>query len=296
MVSFRRFGAGLIGIMLLATALAACGETATPVPATSAAAVATTTNAAAATTVVAATSAATSAAIATTTNAVVATTTTIATTTATSVAMTTNAPMTTDAATSVVITTNATTVASTPAVNNGGGSNGTFTNNVAVPSISGLDEIQLSQPILDYFQQTTGAAMSKSSSAVKFLGFKYYGSNDDIATVANNVDKALTGAGYKYVSLGGGDDTSISKGKITSFGLYTKDGNPDLVISMADPKNTASINSQLTPAPGKTLPAGMQDLINQLKSKKTVVVVIAATGYAQLFSGAMATATAGAHK
>ena len=275
MISFRKLAESLVAVMLLLT-LAACGDTATSVPAISA------------TTAVSTMSGTTATNANTSTLAAIATTTT-ANTSAIAVSDATTAIPTVIANTTMATTTNVVTVVNTPAANNGGSSN--FTNNIDIPSISGLNEVPINQSILDYINETTGQAMSKTQTNIKFVGFKCYGSNDDVATVDNNIDQTLTAAGYKYVAIMP-NTTKLVSTQGRSSGLYTKSGSPDLVISVLDAQSTASMSTELTPVAGKTLPAGIQDLESQLKSKKTVVAVIAARGYADLFTNAMATGTA----
>ncbi len=303
MANPKRFSLVLAGVLVLVLALTACGETATPLPAaTSAAAI---TTLAAATTSASTTTAAatTSATVMTSAPAVASSATTTSSPATTSAPITTASKATTAAPTTIATTTVdelttrsvATTALSavTPAITSGGG-NGTITNNLALPSIAGLEEIKLDQSILDYINHSVGDSLTKSN--VKFVAFRYFGSNDDKATVDNNVDTALKGAGYKFLSLTPGQTKLDSSGS-TPFGVYSKDGSPDLIVTVQDPQSsTSGLNA--TAEPGNPYPAGYDGFVNQLKSKKTIVGFVGATGYAALFgqvSGAMATVTARAN-
>ena len=304
MANPKRFSLVLAGVLVLGLALTACGETATPLPAATSAAAITTTAVATTTSAPATTSAATtSAAVMTSVTAMTSSAATTSSPATTSAPATTSSKAATTATTTIATTTVdelttrsvATTAlpAGTPAVTSGGG-NGTITNNLALPSIAGLEEIKLDQSILDYINHSVGDSLTKSN--VKFIAFRYFGSNDDMATVDNNVDTALKGAGYKFLSLTPGQTKLDSSGG-TPFGIYSKDGSPDLIVTVQDPQSSKS-NLEATAEPGNPYPAGYDQFVNQLKSKKTIVGFVAATGYAALLgqaSGAIATATARAN-
>jgi hypothetical protein len=231
MLKKARFTGLLVAFfMLLSLALAACGDSPT-----STSAPATTT--AAATTVAATTAApATTAAVATTAA-------------ATTVAATTAAP-TTAASTTRAATTAASTTAAT--------SGGSFT----LPNVEGATELNLPSSV------TQG--LTQQFPQIKNPTVKVYASADAPKTVADKVDVALLGAGYKF-GLPGQAGPMQQSGQY--LGLYTgKTGALDALTIVIDIAGTAGGTASL---PGVST-ADAKILQDTLKDKKSMLVVVAA--------------------
>jgi hypothetical protein len=116
--------------------------------------------------------------------------------------------------------------------------------------------------------------------SVTDLTFKIYGGDTDPATLTTNVDKALTGAGYKFGVPG--MTAPIQQGTAT-IAFYVKAGSPDLFLIIGDPTAGFGVNG----LDAKTLQTASSDLAN----KKSAIILVSGTG---LINGFMAASGAGA--
>jgi hypothetical protein len=113
--------------------------------------------------------------------------------------------------------------------------------------------------------------------------------------VANDLDTALTQAGYQFAIPG---STKPQKQGESYSGLYAKQGGADIIFSAgAVPTNEADLTQNMN-IPGLSA-AAMQDFVSQVKGKKTAVFLIAAPDllknlFAAAGSSSGSTTTAGA--
>ncbi|NWJ98743.1 MAG: hypothetical protein HXX20_23605 [Chloroflexi bacterium] len=230
----------LLSIGLIALVLVACGDsTTTPSPTAVAA-----TTAAVRTTVAVTTTAAVRTTAAVTTTAAVRTTS--AATTAAQSSATTAAVRTTSAA-----TTTQSSAATTPSV---------AASKLTLPAISGATQIEVDPAILqDFTKQLPGGDL------------KMYASDDVSDKLFTNVDKVVTGEGYKFNIPG---QTAAVKGDGGGYiGIYTKTGAPDLIIFTGDvPQDDQQTNSSFS-VPGLNA-ADSKKLADQFKGKKTVAFIL----------------------
>lgn len=116
-----------------------------------------------------------------------------------------------------------------------------------------------------------------------------YVSDDSAATLANNADATLVAQGYTFAIPGSAKPTQLGGAYI---GVYSKTGSPDVVIAAADiPSNPANLAQQFN-FPGIT-PDLVQKYADQLKGKKSALVVISGPGLLQALFSALASGAAG---
>lgn len=213
-------------MLLLASGIAACGETAAT-----------------------ATPNSTSPATTTTTSAATSSSTTVAASTTTTSGATGTGVNPLNAATTV------------PAAN---------TNSAAtIPSISNATEVQVDPAF--------SAAAAKQIPGVSNPTFKIFVSGDDAAKLATNADTAFTAGGYAFAFPGATKPTNTGT---TIAGLYTKAGAPDILIGALNiPADTATLTKDLA-IPDLT-DASAQKFLEQVKGKKSMLIVLSATGLVQ---------------
>ena len=236
----------LVALVVTALTVAACGDTATNTPAAASGA-STPTTGSRATTSAMTTAAMTTAAMTSSSAAM----TTVATTPGSS--MMTTAAMTPGS--NMVMSPGAT--MSGAMMTTSSASTGTTTSGGSIPTVTDLTEIPL-----------TSAQASELNKTLKInnADIKLYSSNDDAATVAATFDKTITGQGYTFGIPGSTAPLSTNGATI---GLYSKSGSNDVMfVAVAIPAGTDTNNLSL---PGFTKEE-VQQVANQLKDKKTVVI------------------------
>jgi hypothetical protein len=259
-----RFSIVSLLVILLLPGLAACGDntpTTAPVAPTTAPAV-TTAAAAVATTVVS-----TTAALATTA-APVAPATTAAPITTTAAPATTAAPVAPATTTAAPATTAAASVgtASAPLKLN----------------LEGATEVTIDPTLAGILK---GASVP-GGSAVSDLALNLYSSDNDPVKLAETTDTALTAAGYKFTDLEGKNNTKLTVQGEDAIGVYLKSGAPDYyIITTGAPSLAASS------APPGANAADYQKLIDQFKTKKSVLLALSGTNLYQLIKAAAPTST-----
>jgi len=204
--------------------------------------------------------------------------TTVAATVAPTTAPTTVAPTkaaTTAPATTVAATTAATAVATTAATS----ATTAATANLSLPAITGASELQLDASIVKEIGKVVPGLTNPT--------VKLYVSEDDAEKLANNADTILNGAGYKFGLPG---STKPAKQGDQVVGFYVKSGSPDILLaSGAIPANPDDLGRSLN-IPGLDA-AAIQKLTDQVKGKKSLMVLLAAPGLLQTLLGATGTTT-----
>lgn len=269
----KRKGAGLlVSLLLLTGLLAACGEaTATTAPATTAAGATT----AAATTVASAAGAATTAASGAGAAATATTATGSTTSAATTAAPTTALASTTAATTSTTAVAGATTAATISAA-------GTGSTTGAIIPPPGATQVKLD----DTATQALLATIPLPGDLTKNAKLLVYASDDDADKLSTSYGTLLTSAGYKPAIPG---TTGAFNKQGDSYAGIISNGDNDLIISM-----TAITGSFATGSGSSTLPADVvKSIDDQVKGKKTGIIVISGKGLIQaLFNAAAAGAAA----
>ena len=244
MINFKK---SFVTVMLLfmILLLGACGENAT------------TTNVASSTTSNSASTAANTSSTALTTTAVpTASSTTTNGAATTTVAATTTSGVTTTSGTSTTSSAVTTVAATAGAISS--------TSTLSLPAIQNATEINLSS---DSSQQILKAVQLPAS--LTNATIKIYASDDAPATLATNADKAFTNAGYSF-AIPGQFKPLEQQGNI--IGIYTKSGALDLLTVITDPS--------VAFASGTAAP-GTEDVVNQLKNRKSALIVVGASGMIQ---------------
>ncbi len=261
-------------IMLLALMLVACGETATSpanttsMPTTNVTAVITTTSSITTAQASGPTAmAAGTATIAETTNGVLPNVTSIVGTA--NIASTVVVGTANSAATVVVGTANkvGTAAANTPAVPGTGGAAGTLN----LPAIPNTSEIKLTQDTAQQILKAASLPASLTNATVRI-----FVSDEDPAKLATDADTAFIGGGYAFAIPG--QSKPLAQGNNT-FGIYSKSGSLDVLTVVTDPAKAFASG---------TSAAGVQDIENQLKGKKSALIVVGANGMLQAIAGGQA--------
>lgn len=111
--------------------------------------------------------------------------------------------------------------------------------------------------------------------SVKDPVLAYYGSTEDVAILAKNVDKFLTSNNYSFAVPNQKTLTESSPGSGMYFGIYTKPGAPDvLMTSMSTTKLPATLNTGFTDTQHMIV-------LDTLKGKKSFLALFSGTGLAQ---------------
>ncbi|MDB5082769.1 MAG: hypothetical protein JWP00_4693 [Chloroflexi bacterium] len=123
-------------------------------------------------------------------------------------------------------------------------------------------------------------------SAVSDLALTLYSSDNDPVKLAETTDSALTAAGYKFTDLEGKNNTKLTVQGEDAIGVYLKSGAPDYyIITTGAPSLAASS------APPGANAADYQKLIDQFKTKKSVLLALSGTNLYQLIKAAAPTST-----
>jgi hypothetical protein len=123
-------------------------------------------------------------------------------------------------------------------------------------------------------------------SAVSDLALTLYSSDNDPVKLAETTDTALTAAGYKFTDLEGKNNTKLTVQGEDAIGVYLKSGAPDYyIITTGAPSLAASS------APPGANAADYQKLIDQFKTKKSVLLALSGTNLYQLIKAAAPTST-----
>jgi hypothetical protein len=152
----------------------------------------------------------------------------------------------------------------------------TASTGVDIPTIPGATSITLDPAVASNIKSSFGSQFA----SVTDLTFKVYGSDSDPATLTTNLDKTLTGVGYKFGVPG--MTAPIQQGSAT-LAFYVKAGSPDLFFILGDPKVGFGVNG----LDAKTL----QTMASDLATKKSAIILVSGTG---LISSFMAASGAGA--
>lgn len=140
------------------------------------------------------------------------------------------------------------------------------TDSTPIPAISGTTEVQTDASI---------SAAVATQLGIPTLGVKLFTSNDDATKVGDAADAALTGSGYAF-GIPGVAKPVTQNG--STVGLYSKSGSSDILFTaVAVPANTADVGTSI---PGLDA-ASAQKFADQLKGKKTLLVVMTGPGLLQ---------------
>ncbi len=192
---------------------------------------------------------------------------------------------------------------------------------VNIPAIPGTTEVQINAA--DFANvggvPGRGGAANTTNGVTPFV--RVFSSDDVTATLTTNVETALTGAGYTRTNFGGGGGRGANGGTPGAnppanftppagftpragftppanftpgaggrgfgggqggFGIYQKDGAADIVYNITEvPADVTAMSSNRLFA--NLNPDVAQKLFDQVKSKKTLLIITAAPGLAQGF-------------
>jgi len=164
----------------------------------------------------------------------------------------------------IVMTTSGAGVSVAATVANAGGANG----KLDLPAIPNTSEIKLTQDTAQQILKAASLPASLTNATVRI-----FVSDEDPAKLATDADTAFVGGGYTFAIPG--QSKPLVRGDST-FGIYSKSGSLDVLTVVTDPaKAFASGNSA----------AGTQDIVNQLKDKKSALIVVGANGMLQAIAG-----------
>ncbi len=190
------------------------------------------------------------------------------------------APGTTPTKTQAPATTSNTT-AKTPAGSSGSASVGAGKLNLPDTTAVTLD------PTL---QSVLKSFLTPANSNTPDLALTIYASNDEPPTLGENVDKALIAAGYTFHDVRGSNDTALTIRDQDGAGAYIKSGMPDLII---EARESGALTDTSAMPPGVSADV-YQKMVDQIKGKKSVLIVLGGTNLYQSIINAKNNTTVGA--
>lgn len=158
--------------------------------------------------------------------------------------------------------------------------------NVKLPAISGATELKLDATTLN----EVGKQLNTIGLSLSNADLKLFVSDDDADKLATNTDTALTGAGYRFSIPG--QAKPLKQGDSTA-GFYGKAGESDVFFtSIPIPSDPSTLSSSLN-LPGVDK-ATVDKLVDQIKGKKSLLLVIAAPDLLNKLLAAFASGGGGA--
>ena len=179
---------------------------------------------------------------------------------------------------------------------------------INIPTITGTTEVPINAADFANVGGVPGRGGAAPTNGVTPI-VKIFSSDDLTTTLTTNVQAALTGAGYTRANLGGGGgrgangDTPGANppagftppanftpgaggrgfgGGQGGFGIYQKDGAADIVYNITQvPADATAMSSNRLFA--SLSPDVVQKFFDQVKGKKTLLIITAAPGLAQGF-------------
>ena len=120
-----------------------------------------------------------------------------------------------------------------------------------------------------------------SAPGVTDLSFRLFGSDDDVDTLVTNADTSFTGGGYAFAIPGA---TKPIKQGDANLGFYSKSSSPDLFVIIGDPNKGLGVAGLDA--------SNLQIIAPELKSKKSVMILVTGTGLIKALQSAGAGSTA----
>ena len=142
----------------------------------------------------------------------------------------------------------------------------------ALPPVPGTTIVQLDPELL--------ASTARLVPGVSNPTVQMFASDNTPATLAADTDTSFLGAGYKFVFPGISKPSMLGS---TILGLYSKTGAPDILLSVTDVPTDVTLVSRSIGLPNLSQTSS-QKYLDQVKGKKSVAILIAATGVLQAFS------------
>lgn len=172
----------------------------------------------------------------------------------------------------------ATTPASTTVAATVGGSSTGIAVNGSKLNVTGTTPLTL-DPTLE---KALKDLLSVNSTRVPDLSLTIYASNDEPPILGDRADKTLTGAGYTFHDVRGGTDTVLNIKDADGAGAYTKNGVPDLIIEVREATALSSANG----APPGVSADAYQKMLDQVKDKKSILIVLSGSNLFQIITDA----------
>lgn len=141
-----------------------------------------------------------------------------------------------------------------------------------IPTVNNSTPIQIDQDLL---AATIRLIPGSSNPTIQILS-----SSDTSETLADNVDKSFLAAGYKFVFPGISKPTKEGN---TILGLYSKSGQADILISVADVPGDITLVNQTLGLPNLSKTSA-QKFLDQVKGKKSVAFLLASANLMQNMS------------